>query len=485
MGLFDNIRSKTDSTTARLLFGAVVVVFVFSFIGGGMGGRTATYATVNGSRITSLDLQKAVRTAQRQMQISSMNEDEQQEFENNILEQLIVQRAVMDKASKLGVEVSDDEISLYILSNPGFNDATGEHSPELYEQAIKQLGYGSKAKFEESVREDLIFTKLRQQVVGSVYVSEQEATEQAKLGLSAVNLEWIRLSQSSIILDISIEDVQAELEANKTEIEAQYNADLPFKYQKGERVSFQRITLPFTVETKDAVQSQASNIETQLASGGDFSTLLMEANPGSINNGLITDSTREQLESDISEALFSMEINSTQVVTTDNAIQILKLIEKKPAETVSFEVAGLEIAKSRLEAARKSAALSEKAIQVLSEWKNGFSEESAALYPIQSEDNVSLVEPKISGLGNNPQLFAALADVKSIGWLETPFPTLGGVVLVKITDVQTPTAEQLSERTKLETMRLKVQRERMLWEAFQANARATATVDEIWKNSQQ
>ena len=29
MGFFDNIRSKTDSTTARVLFGAVVVVLYF------------------------------------------------------------------------------------------------------------------------------------------------------------------------------------------------------------------------------------------------------------------------------------------------------------------------------------------------------------------------------------------------------------------------------------------------------------------------
>ena len=35
-----------------------------------------TYATVNGSRITDLDLQKRMRMVQREMQSSSMNEDE-------------------------------------------------------------------------------------------------------------------------------------------------------------------------------------------------------------------------------------------------------------------------------------------------------------------------------------------------------------------------------------------------------------------------
>ena len=107
----------------------------------------------------------------------------------------------------------------------------------------------------------------------------------------------------------------------------------------------------------------------------------------------------------------------------------------------------------------------------------------AAQYPITIRNrNISLTDPKIAGLGNNPILFAELANVENVGWLETPFPTLGGVVLVRITDIQSPTAEQLSERTKIETMRIKVERQRNLWDAFESNARATATVEEHWKN---
>ncbi len=388
----------------------------------------------------------------------------------------------MDKAQELQVEVSDDEISLLLLSNPGFKDAAGDFSPELYEQAVKQAGFGSKAKYEESRRNDLIYSKLQQQVVSAVYVSETEAKAQAKKGLSTVSLDWIRLSESSLVVSVDESEVQTELEANKTEIEAQYNDDLPFKYQKGERVTFQRITLPFTAETKDGSQAQAKDIEQKLSEGTAFETLLVENNPGAFNNGIITDSTREQLDLQIAEALFGMESNGIGTVETDNSIQILKLIEKKNAETISFEIAGPEIAKARVQSSKQKEALSTKADEVLSAWKSGFTPEYLALYPVQSESNISLTDPKISGLGNNPMLFAALSDVDSIGWLETPFPTLGGVVLARVTDIQTPTPEQLTERTKMETMRIKVQRQQNLWEAFESNARATATVEEHWKN---
>ena len=82
-----------------------------------------------------------------------MNEDELEQLQNDILERLVVEKAVMDKAQELQVEVSDDEISLLLLSNPGFKDAAGDFSPELYEQAVKQAGFGSKAKYEESRRQ--------------------------------------------------------------------------------------------------------------------------------------------------------------------------------------------------------------------------------------------------------------------------------------------------------------------------------------------
>ena len=55
---------------------------------------------------------------QREMQSSSMNEDELEQLQNDILERLVVEKAVMDKAQDLQVEVSDDEISLFLLSNP-------------------------------------------------------------------------------------------------------------------------------------------------------------------------------------------------------------------------------------------------------------------------------------------------------------------------------------------------------------------------------
>ena len=147
-----------------------------------------------------------------------------------------------------------------------------------------------------------------------------------------------------------------------------------------------------------------------------------------------------------------------------------------------FEVAGLEIARSRLESTKQKEALSSKADEFLSAWKEGFTPEDAALYPIQSESNISLTDPKIAGLGNNPMLFAELTNCRDSRMVRNTVSNTRWSRYWCVTDIQTPTPEQLSERTKMETMRIKVQRQRNLWDAFESNARATATVEEHWKN---
>ena len=84
-----------------------------------------------------------------------------------------------------------------------------------------------------------------------------------------------------------------------------------------------------------------------------------------------------------------MEPASVQTVETDNAIQILTLIEKKSAETISFEVAGLEIAKSRLESVKQKEALSSKSTKYSLRGKKDSHLNWPHSTPLQSETEIS------------------------------------------------------------------------------------------------
>ena len=80
---------------------------------------------------------------QREMQSSSMNEDELEQLQNDILERLAVEKPLSWIKHKTQVS-ADDEIFLLLLSNPGFEDAAGDFSRVVW-TSREANGFGSKA----------------------------------------------------------------------------------------------------------------------------------------------------------------------------------------------------------------------------------------------------------------------------------------------------------------------------------------------------
>ena len=95
MGLFEGIRSRTNSVPAQLFFALVVLVFVFWGVGGNSGPQTTTYATVNGQRINNADVQ---RVARHKNQRQEQNKDERDKLVQEIIEQMIRAESLMQEA---------------------------------------------------------------------------------------------------------------------------------------------------------------------------------------------------------------------------------------------------------------------------------------------------------------------------------------------------------------------------------------------------
>ena len=486
MALFDNIRSKTDTTTARVLFGAVIVVFVFSFINMGFGGRTATYATVNGTRITDLDLQKKMRMVQRQQQNSSLNKDELDQLKESVLEQLIVDYATLDQAEVFGIEVSDTEVNLLLIQNPAFQDKTGAFSEEEYENAIKREGYGNKNKFQEIVREDLTFSKLQNLVTQTVYVSDTEARKIAQEQLTSLSLEWIRLSPSMIEISVEDAEIQTILENQIEELQNEYQADLSRKYQLPQRVDLRQIVMPFTNENKDSILAKMQEIQGK-ATSENFQDLVNEYNPQALNFGMISDANQSQLDTVIAEAIFGNESTMmTDVLESQNAFYLIQVLDRKPEHTLSFDEVKKDIATAKAQKAKEDAAVKTEAQNILSAWKSeeGMSLEMKAKYPMDSAMEVSLMNPQLPGAGNSPELISALGSISQTGLLDKVYPTTGGYLVVNVTAVSLPTEEQLAKSTTMMKSTLTRMRSEELWQYFQQNARSSANISEPWKQWQ-
>jgi len=113
MSILERIRSGSDSTGMQIVLGLVLV----SFVGWGFGvqgDRTATVATVNGDRINGIEFARAYDLAERQMQqgrTEPMTQDEREALREQVLQQLVRQRALVQEASAVGLEVSDAEVA--------------------------------------------------------------------------------------------------------------------------------------------------------------------------------------------------------------------------------------------------------------------------------------------------------------------------------------------------------------------------------------
>ena len=128
MPVMENIRQGANSPIMKLLFGAIVIVFVFWGIGGQR--QTQTVATVNGTRITDTPLQKELRARTRGM---ALTEPQRASLEEDIIVQLIREQLLLEEASRMDLHVSDYEVAVAIMDDPSFHDTEGVFSKKLME----------------------------------------------------------------------------------------------------------------------------------------------------------------------------------------------------------------------------------------------------------------------------------------------------------------------------------------------------------------
>jgi peptidyl-prolyl cis-trans isomerase D len=180
--MLDVMRSNARSSLIVVIFGAIIISFVFSFGRGSSGFRTRTPETwaarVNGDLITAADFAQAY--ANRFRQASSQRggkyttENAQQDnLKKETLKSLVDQELIAQQAGELGIAVSDTEVADSIAKSPQFQQ-DGKFDFDYYKRLVEN-GYGmSVPRFEEAYRRDLLRAKVVQSVLSGANVSDDE-----------------------------------------------------------------------------------------------------------------------------------------------------------------------------------------------------------------------------------------------------------------------------------------------------------------------
>jgi peptidyl-prolyl cis-trans isomerase D len=152
----------------------VIVTFLFFGIYPSDRGRGEA-ATVNGEVITAGDLDRAYRNmyeTYRQIFKDQFTDAMARTLRQQALRDLVQSRLLVQEASKIGLQVSDEEVRAAIMRTPAFAPG-GRFDKAAYERYLDYINVKPSA-FEETQREFMLKQKIERVIEDGVDVTEDE-----------------------------------------------------------------------------------------------------------------------------------------------------------------------------------------------------------------------------------------------------------------------------------------------------------------------
>lgn len=154
----------------------VLITVTFLFFGiypSSVGGRSV--AKVGGDVITVDEFNSVYRTMYdnyKQLLKDQFNESFVKTLKSQALQELVVQRLLVQEADRIGLRISDEELQAAIMKTPSFS-RDGRFDKKIYERILDQINM-KPAAFEANQRDFLLRQKLEQLVKDSVVVTDGE-----------------------------------------------------------------------------------------------------------------------------------------------------------------------------------------------------------------------------------------------------------------------------------------------------------------------
>ena len=484
--------------------GLVCVAFVLFYIPDFLKGTGAdaassdTIAKVEGHEITAGEFR---RTYQAQVQAyrsaygANMNDQllKQLGIEQQILQQMVDERAALAEAERLGVTVSDEEVRQRIFAMPAFQENGGFIGEQRYQQLLRmQRPPMMPSEFETNVRRGLTVEKLRASLTDWLAVPDKELEEayrrrndKIKLAVVTFNADSFRGQATASDADVAsyfeahkddfkipekrkiryalldIEAIRAKVVVPQADIEKAYNSSIE-QYTTPEQVRASHILLKTEGKTDADVKAKAEAILKQVKAGADFAELAKknsEDESNAKNGGDLDYFGRGRMVPEFDQAVFAMQPGQiSDLVKTQYGYHIIKLVDKKSAATRSLAEVRQQLtdqlAYERAQA--QAAVLAEKLEKQVSKPADLDKAAKAEGLAVQESGFFAREEP-ILGLGPAPEAANKAFDMKP-GDVAGPLRASRGLVfetLVAKQDPYVPKLDEVKERVRDEVIRQK------------------------------
>ena len=377
--MLDLLRSKAQSPFIQGTILIIVLVFVFWGVGSSYRGTINKVADVNKQPITYEEFKKAYDRIVDQYRtqfggtlpkglIESLGIDQQ------VIDQLIQRELLRQGAHKMGIMISDLEVKQSVEKMEAFR-TNGAFNVEQY-NAILTGSWMTPISFEESMRSDLITSKIVDQLMRFAKVTPMEINENFNYENEEIKLEYAVFTAADFKEKVPIneEELAAYYEENKTsymtdpqikldflvfpfipedmpavsdaELEKYYRQNLN-QYSTPEQRSARHILFKTSEgESEDALSEkyqQAEDVLELARAGEDFAELAKQFSEGPTGpkGGDLGTFSRGRMVKPFDDAVFGLSEGeiSDDVVETQFGFHIIKLEKIEPARTKSLDEA--------------------------------------------------------------------------------------------------------------------------------------------------
>ncbi|MCA1743587.1 MAG: SurA N-terminal domain-containing protein [Desulfovibrionales bacterium] len=375
--MLDVLRNNAQSWIVKVLFAAIVVVFVFWGVGSFTGDREGVLAVVNDRPIKINDFIRAyentVQSLREQNPDVTADDLREMQFKQQIFNQLLNAELLQQKAQELGLKVSASELQQEILSLPAFLSEDDRFDPQLYEGILRSHRL-TPAQFERDFQQNMLLQKMENYISLPARPNEEEVAEFYNYIRSQAKIDYLKVSWEDFQDNISIQEdeIQDFYQENQSrftvpeqikiayieltprrlapmqdvsseEIEDYYHANID-DFSRDEQVSARHILIAVdqnaSQEEKDQALASINEIKDKLDQGADFAALASEYSdgPSAADGGDLGKFGRGQMVPEFEEVAFSLEPGVvSEPVQTQFGWHLIKVEENIPAGKMELD----------------------------------------------------------------------------------------------------------------------------------------------------
>lgn len=334
-------RFSLKGIIAMVLFGAIILVFVFFGLAGGHHGMegVGSAARVNNSLISMADLgSETARLEQMYAPLfgGQIAGDAQRQFlRQQALESLIMQELVSQYATKEGILATDAEVQDTVVREiPAFQQE-GRFQRDAYFQLL-QANNLTPAQFEEKLRKEKKNMRTRRIFEAAAQPLNLEVAKIQALRDMKMNVAFAEVDKDKVLVNMKAGSVQAELAKPEfaKQVEDYYNNNKA-EFSSEEQVKAQHILIKIDDKTSEAQAKVIIEGLQKRAANEDFAKLAKEnsQDTGSKDKGGdLGYFARGQMVPEFEQAAFA-QANGTvgQPVKSSFGYHLIKVTDKKAA----------------------------------------------------------------------------------------------------------------------------------------------------------